>query len=787
MSSRLTGYADKFAVQPGEKIKFMVSTGASSFEVGIVRLLQADENVDGPGYKEELIDADVNGAHPGRKQEIFPGSWVQISDSETLDLVRGFTLQAWIYPTMPHKNGEQGLISKWSDAEKEGYGMCVGAAGDLEVWLGNEEIGVERVGSGKALIPHQWYFVAVTFDADSKSICLYQVPVIRRGARYHPELSSDSPALAPTKPDESFRPVPTHLSEQVVDDNPLALQATSVCIERHTKLNGAGATKVPLLLAAVRSEIQSSGRVVVHGCYNGKLEGPSIFGRALTSEEVEQLHSNVRPHVVAGDALVASWDFSRKLGTSMVEDIGPDGLHGSAKNMPARGMTGHNWIGDKFDPRYAPREYGAIYFHEDDLEDAGWETDFEWVVPNELRSGVFAARLTTVEHEDHIPFFVRPKFGQATAPIAFLAPTFTYLAYANDWMETLSLHQSGITDRQISPGSLDVFLTEHPEFGRSLYNHHNDGMRCIYSSRQRPIVNMRPKYRYWLTGAPRHLSADLYLISWLEEKGFPYDVITDEDLHHEGKDILESYNVIITGSHPEYWTAPMMAGMEDYLDNGGRTMYLGGNGMYWVTGVDSERPHVIEVRRSISGFLEREGAPGEGHLSTTGEPGGLWRGRGKGPNRLVGIGFTAMGWAKNEPGYTRKPDSFDSRAEFIFAGIGPEEVIGDFGLVLGGAAGDELDRVDGDLGTPSHALLLASSGPHSQDMFPVLEDLTEVSASLITGNDPNVRADMVYFETPEDGAVFSVGSINWMGSLLHNGCDNNVSRVTENVLRRFMD
>jgi N,N-dimethylformamidase len=36
-------------------------------------------------------------------------------------------------------------------------------------------------------------------------------------------------------------------------------------------------------------------------------------------------------------------------------------------------------------------------------------------------------------------------------------------------------------------------------------------------------------------------------------------------------------------------------------------------------------------------------------------------------------------------------------------------------------------------------------------------------------------------------AVFSVGSINWSGSLPHNGFDNNVARVTGNVLRRFAD
>ena len=48
-----------------------------------------------------------------------------------------------------------------------------------------------------------------------------------------------------------------------------------------------------------------------------------------------------------------------------------------------------------------------------------------------------------------------------------------------------------------------------------------------------------------------------------------------------------------------------------------------------------------------------------------------------------------------------------------------------------------------------------------------------------------VPADMVYFEAPEAGAVFSVGSISWCSCLSFNGGDNNVSRVTENVLRKF--
>jgi len=50
---------------------------------------------------------------------------------------------------------------------------------------------------------------------------------------------------------------------------------------------------------------------------------------------------------------------------------------------------------------------------------------------------------------------------------------------------------------------------------------------------------------------------------------------------------------------------------------------------------------------------------------------------------------------------------------------------------------------------------------------------------------PLVRADVVYLEYPNGGGVFSTSSIAWCGSLSFNNYNNNVSRITENVLRRF--
>jgi N,N-dimethylformamidase len=51
-----------------------------------------------------------------------------------------------------------------------------------------------------------------------------------------------------------------------------------------------------------------------------------------------------------------------------------------------------------------------------------------------------------------------------------------------------------------------------------------------------------------------------------------------------------------------------------------------------------------------------------------------------------------------------------------------------------------------------------------------------------------IRADMTFFETANGkGAVFSTGSITFCGSLPSNGYDNNISRLLQNLLERFLD
>jgi N,N-dimethylformamidase len=196
-------------------------------------------------------------------------------------------------------------------------------------------------------------------------------------------------------------------------------------------------------------------------------------------------------------------------------------------------------------------------------------------------------------------------------------------------------------------------------------------------------------------------------------------------------------------------------------------------------------PGVLELRRAEDGIRYRDEEPGEYYLEFTGEYGGLLRRLGMAPQALVGVGTVAVGFDASGY-YIRKEASFDERARFIFEGIGDDEIIGDFGILGGGASGSEIDAVDPMAGTPTHTLVLASSEGHSANTYLVPDETGFHHVAMDGAQNPDIRADMTFFETPGGGAVFSVGSITWAASLSHEGYDNNVARISENVVRRFL-
>lgn len=527
---------------------------------------------------------------------------------------------------------------------------------------------------------------------------------------------------------------------------------------------------------AVDSVIDRSTEVTVNGPIGAlSARGDLYFAARPGPEGYAEAHFDGRLEapLVAG---IGDWDFARGIGSVEVIDSSGAGHNGITFQNPARAVTGSTWDGSTQRWSDNASQWAAIHFHRDDLTDAGWQADAELTVPDGLASGIYCFRVAhpVTGEVDRTPFVVRAPQHKPSSPVVFLLPTATYLAYAN--------HRMTIDGADFFPSRNRLrpefqYLRDHGDkVGRSMYESHPDGSGVMYSSRNRPVLNLKPGADGWA------FTADTNIVAFLERAGLGYDVLTDEDLHERGAEALAPYQVVVTGSHPEYFSTEMLDAVEQHLSNGGRLMYLGGNGFYWRVAFHPDQPGVMEVRRAEDGTRGWIAEPGEYYHEWGGEYGGLWRRLGRAPNQLVGVGFAAQGFDRAAP-YHRTEASFESRAAWVFDGVASEDVFGDYGIGRG-AAGQEIDRFDPRLGSPPHGLVLAYSDEHSEQMLRTKEELL---ATRMPCPDAKIRSDVVFFETSRGGAVFSVGSIAWFGALSHNGWDNDIQRITLNVLRRFAD
>ncbi len=735
--NRVMAYCDRWTAAPGETVRFMVSClGGTAYDAQILRLKQPDAGPQATPFAPEPVDAACNGRHQGHYQPIPIGSFAAVPAHPALTPRGSFTLSAHVYPTTPAK-GRQHIMGTWCEASQTGYALEIDAAGRLAFRIGAGQVAVV---TGAALTAHRWYHVAASYDAATGRIALHQAPATRHD--FHPEQPVEASVAA------GFAPAA---------GGPLLFAAAST-----------GPADGPSPWGGLGFALH----------FNGRIDAPRLAEGVLDAADRARLAATPLDAALA-ETLVAAWDFSLDIAGEAITDIGPRRLHGQIANLPTRAMRGHNWSGQELNWTRAPHEYGAIHFHDDDLLDACWTPGFEFTVPEGQRSGVYAARVTADGFDFWVPFFVRPPRGTATSTVAFLASTATYTAYLNNRGRFLSLVTERYQGRVMVMDEIDSLLIEFPEMGLATYDRHSDGSGVCHSSRHRPLQNFRPTGRHW------NFNLDLFIVDWLEHLGGDYDVITEEDLHTEGLALLEPYHVILTGSHPEYDSLDMLDAFEAYLRRGGRLMYMGGNGFYWRIAHHPARDGVIEVRRAEGGVRAWDTHPGEAYMSFSGEYGGLWRRNARAPQRLVGVGFISQGFDHCSY-YRRTADAADPRVAWMFQDV-EGELIGDFGLLQGGAAGLEIDAADARLGTPPHALVVAKSENHSNTYELVAEEVLVPHGATDAVINPDIHADLTFFETPGGGAVFSTGSIAWSGSLGWHGFDNNVFRLSSNVLARFND
>ena len=427
---RITGYSDRYSLCPGEEIKFYVnSEKGESYHADIVRMIHGDTNPEGPGFKVEELETPVSKDYPGRNQIIHGGSYGMVPHDHRMN-VESFTLQAFIFPTTPDK-GVQGVLTK--SEGKTGYGLFIDENANLALWIGDDKGNVEKITSGKPLLRKVWYLAAASYDAATGKVCLYQEPVVTS--------ANGGLGMSLLHPMEETASVVNGKSTVAPGDN-----------------------DAPLLMAA-RTVVANSGRTIFGGhfkearepvelpqqadVYNGKIDRPRLSGRALDKSEIDALARGLKTCPASlRQSVIGAWDFhaniTKNIASTQIIDTSPNVLHGYIINMPARGMTGYNWTGDEIVYHHAPQEYGAIHFHDDDIDDARWDVDFTFAVPEGTKSGAYAARLrvggeSSAETEDFITFFVRPPQGTATSKVCLIIPSSSYMAYSNDNLSTNSV------------------------------------------------------------------------------------------------------------------------------------------------------------------------------------------------------------------------------------------------------------------------------------------------------------------------------------------------------------
>jgi N,N-dimethylformamidase len=731
----LAGYCDRWSVKPGQIIRFMVSSaGDAPFDLRFVRHLCADPNPAGPGYREVAMPTDRDGTHPGRFQPAHLGSYARATGLRVPDGT-GLSIGATIWPTRPGE-GEQSIVAVVA-AE---FTLCLGIDGQgAFAELTGPEGFSARATCATPLLERRWYDVAAVLDQAGK-LAVAQRP---------------------------RRPVGTI---------------------RDGGTGGATAMQARFARADVWMAARPRAGDIPHvDHFDGKLERPTLWAGLCDLDEVLALQRGPVPKPSARD-LLACWDFSIDIPGRAATDIGPSHAHAALVNLPTRAMTGARWTGEVHDWKQAPGHYAAIHFHADDQGDLGWAESVSLDVPKHWPSGFYAANVRNDAGEDYIPFFVRPE--AATAAVALLVPTFTYQVYG---CFVRPGRGAEIAARAKQWGALTETPDRNPQFGLSTYNYHADGSGVSLATMRRPMLDTRPRQVSLMdpveggSGTGR-IGADSYIVDWLDRLGVPCDVITDHDLHEEGAALLAPYRVVIAAQHPEYHSERMMHALEAYLaaPEAGRLMYLGGNGFYWRAEPCEASPDAIEVRRAEGGIRVWATEAGESYHAHGGGYGGLWRRLGRPAHRLVGNGFSSQGRHLGFP-YRFQSAIRDPRVAFITEGLEAAEgaVFGERGFMGGGAAGFELDSADPKYGTPPHALIVAKGVVIHPDYGPVNEDML-----VIRHPRPQADwscADMVFFETPSGGAVFSVGSMTYVGSLPVDLYGGTVAKLTANVLRRFLD
>ncbi|MFO0953188.1 MAG: DUF6605 domain-containing protein [Isosphaeraceae bacterium] len=359
------------------------------------------------------------------------------------------------------------------------------------------------------------------------------------------------------------------------------------------------------------------------------------------------------------------------------------------------------------------------------------------------RSGLYYFHARTARGvEFSFPWIVAP--ASPTCPVAVLASNITWNAY----------NSFGGRSNYINPDCLPPTPTVNSRLELRRYTdpdnvtYATDDYAPLAFERPEPInhIDLAEQITDPIEGrAACHIApAEWRLLGWMEREGFSYDYYGETQLESGALD-LEQYRVLIISTHPEYWTKNMYLKVKRWVfERGGRLMYLGGNGINCEVDMPADGLSAV-YKNGDARVMKARGLESRFHFG------------GESEASLLGVVFTDTGIMTGAPYRVTDPTHWALEG----TGLRDGDVFGRKSLHMrcpGGASGHETDKV-----SPS-----SPPGVHK----------------FARGMNPDDGgADLITYETPSGGAVFSVGSIAWPASVV---IDDQVSRITSNVLNRFL-
>lgn len=321
--------------------------------------------------KPEIISSILPSSCKGRYQVAHPGSYAIISKRDYQVGTTGLEFSLYFQSHLVEAKHVQTLVSTLDASAKTGYAAILTAGGAVEFWIG----------TGKTV-----EVVSTEFKPDLKRWIELRFTI--RGAEFEYEINPKSTFTDIPQPPSSGRKTLDYEAD-----------ITKPCI---------------LTLSAMFAVGPDEASNHPINFFNGRIDSPTM--RSACS------NNHIR----------AKWDFSLKISTDSIVDVSGNraGAEGRLINAPTRAVTGYDWDGMESDWTKATYGYGAIHFHEDDLDDAAWETDFSITLPENLRSGVYAIEIEAHNGsaKDTVPFYVRPTSATSAAlgaKVAYIISTFT--------------------------------------------------------------------------------------------------------------------------------------------------------------------------------------------------------------------------------------------------------------------------------------------------------------------------------------------------------------------------